>query len=53
MLIQDLPVPHAQISASLSIPVAASTTPQPLPRTAAPRPGDRRPDQRRGRVRER
>jgi RNA polymerase sigma factor (sigma-70 family) len=52
MLTEDPPVPYAQISASLNIPVGSiGATSQPLPGQAAPRPGNRRPDQRRGRER--
>lgn len=47
MLIEDPPVPDAQISAALSIRSAASRRAPPLPGQAARRSGNRRPDQHR------
>ena len=52
LLIEDPPVPYAQISVKLGIPVGGiGPKPPPLPGKAASRSGDRYPDQHRSHVR--
>jgi DNA-directed RNA polymerase specialized sigma24 family protein len=53
LLLEDPPVPYAEISSRLGIPVGSIRTPPwPLPGEAAPSSGNRRPDQHRGPQRE-